>query len=241
MDDNVLRTGLLPFTTDDGSDTNEVTAKLAGFSASSEQTELNEVTERIIKAANTDMMTIERQNVTIDRSENVPKVDGVDKPPREFLGHLVDGFERTYKAIIELRDEGRLKTVGLPSDFESVETRFLYRGWYRGVIESLTSAKSLHDGAWFGIAMEQLVVPFCNGNLAEPKPWALYDAERTALRRLEKPRFTCLTDEIDIRADGHRVGARADSPGIQRCRERIESATIEDMHEQIEIVQDCFE
>lgn len=242
VDDNVLRTGLLPFAADDdGDDSNGLTTKLAGLSVTSEQTELEGITERVVRAANTDVMTVERQNVSVDRSENVPKVDGVDKPPGEYLEHIVDGFEGTYRAIIELRDEGHLEAVGLPSDFESLETRFLYRGWYKGVIESLTSVESLHDGAWFGVAMERLAVPFCSGEVAEPRPWSLYDAERTALKRLEKPRFTCPTDETDIRAGGRRVGARADSSGIQRCCERIESATLEDMHEQVESVRDCFE
>lgn len=192
-------------------------------------------------AVNTDLMTVERRNASRDRAGNVPTIDGTEEPPDEYLEFIVDGFEETYETILELRDDDRLDEVGLPGDFDSLETRLLYRGWYRDVLESMTSARSLHDGAWFGVRMERLVVPFCTGEVAEPRPWSLYDAERVALKRLEKPRFTCPTDGTAIRAESGPVGAQADSSGIRRCRTRIASANAEDMREQVELVRDCFE
>lgn len=245
VDDSVLGTGLLPYTLDylEGENgPNQLATKLSGFGLSSDEAVLKGVTDPIVVKANTDIMTVERKSVSFNRSQNVPKVDGTDQPPRDYLAQIVEGFEQTYNTIVKLRDEDQLfEENGLFSDFEGVETCLLYRSWYRKTFKLLTSPESFHDGARFGLAMEWLAVPFCTDDTAKSPPWSLYDAERTALKHLKKPRFTCLTDELEIRMNGQRVGAKVDSTGLQRCRKRIASATSKDMHEQIKLIRECFD
>ncbi len=111
---------------------------------------------------------------------------------------------------------------------------------YGSVIKALSSRASLHEGARFGIEMEKLCVPFCDGLISEPKPWSIYDAERLALKRLDPPRFTCQPDGTELELNGTKLGVEADVSGMERCRRRIEAASRDDMRRQVEFIRGCF-
>lgn len=244
-DDSALLSLLCPFGIDsvypDG-EMSEMTATIAGFSDSSEETVFDEITHPAIEAVTTDVMSVEHEPGRIDRSENIPKIDGTDQPPEEYLDEIIEGFETAYETVIQLRDDGGLADVGLPDAFESIENRIVYRATvqYMSVINALSARPRLRDGARFGIGLERLTVPFCDGRVSEPKPWSLYDAEQRALKRLDPPRFTCRTNETEIRIDGSKIGVNAAASGIQRSRDRIASASRADMREQVEFIRGCF-
>lgn len=241
MQDTVLATGLFPAVDADG-DSPRFPAEMAGLGVSSEEAVLDGVTEPVVRGVNSDVMTVERRPVSLDRTKNVPTLDGADQPPQDYAEQLLDGFERAYEAVVSLRDDGQLfDDGGLLEPFETVETRFVYRSWYADVFESLTSAEALHDGARFGVVMERLAVPFCDGRVSDPVPWSLYDAERTALKRLEKPRFTCSPDEVTLRMDGRPVGATVDESGMERCRERLRAASPEDLNAQLTLLREALD
>lgn len=245
MDDSVLLTSLLPFgirgTYDD--DRSDLTRAVAGFSRSAEQFELDAFTVPRITAVNTDVMTVEETSPSVDRDENVPHVDGTERPPGEYLDDVVDGFETTYETVLELRDDGRLReSVGIPDAFESTVNRVVYRPTmqYARVIESLCSRACLHDGARSGVEMEELAVPFFDGQVGDPKPWPFYEAERRAIKRLDPPRFTSRTHGTEIERAGDPIGVSADESGFERSLARIESASPADMREQVELLRGAF-
>lgn len=244
-DDSVLLTLLLPHGVQNINADPEFQALKAtsGLAVSGDEVERDGFSIPRVVAAGTDVMSVVEESPTVDRSENVPTVDGTDHPPGEYLDDVVDGFETAYETVMELRDDGRLADeVGFPDAFESVENRVVYRPTlqYGTTIKSLVSRSCLADGARFGVEMEELAVPFCDGRIADPKPWPLYDAEREALKRLDPPRFTCRTDGTAIRMHGSPTGVEADESGIGRVRRRIESASRSDMREQIEFIRGSF-
>lgn len=244
-DDSVLLTLLLPYGVRNVTDDLDfdVLKTTSGFAVSGDEVEHDEFSVPRVGAADTDVMSVVEESPSVERSENVPTVDGTVFPPKEHLDAVVDGFETTYETVLELRDDGRLADeIGFPDAFESVENRVVYRPTlqYGNAIKSLTSRSCLADGARFGIEMEALAVPFCDGRIADPEAWPLYDAEVRALKRLDPPRFTCRTDETAIRMDDTPTGVEADASGISRVRRRIESASRSDMRKQIEFIRGSF-
>ncbi len=245
VDDSVLLTMLLPYGVRStfSESSHDATAATAGVGVSGEAVELDDVPVPQVKAANTDVMTVEEGSARVDRSENVPAVDGTQRPPDGYLAELLDGFETTFETVLELRDDGRLfDEVGLYDALSGVENRVVYRATsrYGRLLWSLGSWVALRDGARFGVHVEDLTVPFVDGRTTHAPPWALYDAERRALRRLDPPRFTARTDERAVRMDGEPVGVDADESGLARSRERLRAASREDVAEQVELLRGSF-
>ncbi|NEU57840.1 type 2 lanthipeptide synthetase LanM family protein [Halorussus sp. MSC15.2] len=241
-DDSVLLTLLLPYGVRNASaDLDfEMLKATSGIAVSGEEVEREGSSYPRIVAADTDVMSVVEESPSVDRSENVPTVDGEPHSPDEYLDTIVDGFETTYETVLELHDDGRLADeIGLLDAFESVENRVVYRPTleYGALVKSMTSRSCLEDGARFGIEMEELAVPFCNGRIGDPKPWPLCDAEMRVLKRLDPPRFTCRTDETALRIRESPIDVEADASGISRARRRIESASRSDMREQVELVR----
>ncbi len=246
VDNSVLLSSLLPYGSEDMYDDIDVEmlSGASGIGVSSEDFIFDVLSFPQIKASNTDVMSVEPKPGRIRRDDNIPKINNTDQPPEEYLAAIVNGFKSTYETIMNLRDSGCLADeIGFYTAFESVENRVVYRPTqrYASILRSLSSRACLQDGARFGIEMEQLAVPFCDGQVTEPQPWPLYDAERRALKRYDPPRFTCQTDKTAIRMDGMQLNVKADTSGMQRSRDRIESADRADMREQVELIRRCFE
>ena len=239
--DSVLLTALLAHTVGDvyEDDGPELNAVIAGLGISSEPAEIEHVQFPRIEAPNTDVMSVEEVSPRVDRSENVPSFDGTDQPPAEFLDEIVAGFEDAYETILGLRSADRLSEIGLPDAFAGIDNRVVYRPTieYANVVRSLRSRRALSDGAAFSVELDRLAVPFCDGRVGEPKPWSIYDAERETLGRFDPPRLESRTDATEVRLADHDFSAVADASGIERCRQRIESADRADMREQIEFVR----
>ncbi|WP_440765762.1 type 2 lanthipeptide synthetase LanM family protein [Natronorubrum sp. DTA7] len=240
---NVLLSLLLPYeiggsiTELGGGDTS---ALMAGIGISDDDATLTHVSSPYLEAVNTDVMTVEREHPAIDRSDNVPKVDGRGRPPDEYVTAVTTGFEETYRSVLELRDSGTLfDEIGLFDRFSAVENRIVYRPTqvYATLLRKMCSRASLSDGFRFGVAMEELAVPFCDGTVSGDVPWELYDSERVELRRLDPPRFTSETDRTRIDFGGDATGVDAGASGISRSRDRIESASVADMNTQLELIR----
>ncbi|WP_115863642.1 type 2 lanthipeptide synthetase LanM family protein [Halorussus litoreus] len=244
-DKSLLLTLLIPYDVEDmhTDQSGGQSSTISGFSDSADEDVLEDITNPAIQAVNTDVMKVDHQPVPVDPSENIPMVDGEAQPPADYLEEFLDGFETAYETVMELRDTGQLTDdVELFDSFRSVENRIVYRPTmqYGSVIKSLSSRHCLGDGARFGVEIDELSVPFCNGIITEPKPWALYDAERVALKRLDPPRFTCRPDDTELELNGETLGVEADESGMERARQRIESASEDDLQMQIEFVRGCF-
>ncbi|APX00245.1 LanM family lanthionine synthetase (plasmid) [Halobiforma lacisalsi AJ5] len=245
-DDSVLLTLLLPYSIENLASEDapgDMPSRISGFSVASDPTDLEGVEYSVIKWPNTDVMSVERETASADRSENIPKVDSTDHPPEEYIDEIVDGFETTYETVLELRDDGRLSDeIGMPNAFETIENRLVYRPTmrYTAVIKSLSSRKNLHNGANFGATIDALSVPLCTEQVSKPRPWHLYEAERAAIKRLDPPRITSQPDATEIQRNGENLGVKVDASGMDRSRKRIEAATRADMRKQIEFIRGCF-
>lgn len=244
LKDTVFLTALLPVALDyayDGSYGDSMLGSISGFSTSSQPAEVPELQVPRIRAPNSDVVSVAHEPAEFDRAENVPTVDGEDCPPAAYIDAFADGFEATYEAVLDCREDRLFEEVGLLEAFESVENRVLYRSTvsYVRIIEELSSRHCLADGVRFGLPIEALTVPFCDGRVVDP-PWELFEAERRALKRLDPPRFTSRTDGTRIEFDGDAVGMDADQSGLDRTRERIEAANRDDLREQMALARASF-
>lgn len=246
VNNSALLSLLLPFSVESGADVdvgNDLSQKIAGIGLSTEPVEIDAIPSPSIKAVNTDVVSIDQEPVTFDRSDNVPTLDGEGCPPREYVDEIVDGFETVYDTILELRDRNELSdALGYPDIFESTINRVVYRSTmqYAKVLRSSRSRSCLHDGARFGVELEGLSVPFCDGSIGDPKPWALLEEELDALKRFDPPRFTSYTDGTELYRDGDPIGAEVDRAGLERSMDRIEAADPADRREQVEIIRAAF-
>lgn len=241
----VLLTRLLPYSVvrsrdDDG---DGLAVATAGFLAEQVDGTVEGLERPRVTAANTDVMTVEKQPVRVDRDDSLPAVDGTPRPAGEFAEPFVDAFEATYDAVRDRVADAGPSALGLRDALAGVENRFVYRPTmrYGMTIESLCAASCLRDGARFGVELEALAAPLCDGTVSSDEPWALFDAERRALRRLDPPRFTARADGTEIRFDGEQVGAAVDVSGLERATERLAAAGPADRREQAEYVRSSLE
>jgi type 2 lantibiotic biosynthesis protein LanM len=244
VDGNVLGTGLVPYRIDrpySGS-TESLNAATAGIALSSDEATVDGASRPTLKAVNTDVLSVDQRLATVDRSENVPKVDGVEQPPDRYLDSIETGFERTYESILRLRASDRLSDVlGIDDAFRSAENRLVYRPTeqYAKVLRSLRSRDCLGDGLRFDVEVDRLAVPLCTDNVPDP-PWGLFRAEREAVRRYDPPRFSSRVDAEELFIDGRSLSVTADEPGISRARRRLANASRDDMNEQLALVRNAF-
>ena len=239
-DESVLCTRLFPYEIDGDGEPLETNWQAdAGINITGASEVVPWHTTPTVTASNSDVMTVEPSPKRIDRSENVPSVAGRQYPPESFVDAVRTGFKETYKAIIDLRDEGRLASeIGIPDAFESLPGRTSYRSprAYVPIIQSLQSPACLADGTRFGIELDRLAVPFCDGRVADAANWSILEAERDAVGRFERPRFTSRVGDRRLFADGESLGVRADSTGLERSRRRIAAASRADLLDQLELL-----
>lgn len=241
VEDSVLLTGLFPFDVAEERESN-LSAALAGFGTSAENVELGDVTGAWVRNVTSDVVTVEERPVEIERGQNVPTLDGDERLPDEYVGDLLDGFRETYETILTLRDDGRLSDLGIPDALSGIDNRVIYRSTveYARVLRSISALDCLRNGARFGVAVDELAAPLCRNGITDGRSWALYDAERRALRRLDPPRFESRTDGRAFELDDRRVEAAAAEDGVTRARARIEAADETDLKRQLGLIRRCF-
>jgi type 2 lantibiotic biosynthesis protein LanM len=244
VDRSVLLSVLLPFSVGDprADRGGRFADKVAGLGSDGDETPLPGKSEPTIEAADTDVMSVEMQSVTVDPSENTPSADGTDRPPEESLDALLAGFEETYETVRDLHDEGRfLSDIATPELVAGVETRLLYRstGRYAEVIRSMAARNPLRDGARLTVEFEELAVPFFDGTVESDRLWELYDAERRSLRTLDVPRFASRADEPSLFHRGERLDATVDRTGYEFVRERLDAMGESDRRRQAWLIREA--
>ena len=245
-DETVLSSMLLPWGLGDPSalDSETDTIHLSGLGTDGEHAELPSYAGPSIEAANTDVMAVGTRPAEIDKTENVPSLDGTTKRPDEYLDAILEGFETTYRTVRQLHEEGTFLGEIADRDLvEGIENRLVYRSTstYSSVIDSLCSREPLGDGVRFSAGMERLVTPRFDGRIDDDRLLTMYAAERTALRRLEPPRFECSPTDTEIRYAGSSLGVDVDRSGYERCRRRLDAMGVADRRQQVRLIQACFE
>lgn len=244
---SVLRTALLPWVVGDINDEDNDLPKpflAAGLGSSSDTAEVSEVSKPIVKAVNTDVMTVKGESPSVDRTMNTPSIDGTDQPPEQHIDEIIEGFQRTYETICDLHNDGRFSSEIFNSDLiTEVENRMVYRSTdiYRSTLRVSVARDPLRDGARLSIEFERLAVPFFNGRIESDRYWELYEAERRSLRQRDVPRFTSQPDQTMIYHDGSPTGVDANMSGYDNCMERLNAMDTNDLQKQIWIIRRCFD
>ncbi|AFK18590.1 type 2 lantipeptide synthetase LanM [Haloferax mediterranei ATCC 33500] len=242
--DTVLRTALLPWKVVDSDDDGSSPFLAAGLGRNSETKAVSEVSKPVIKAANTDVMTVEGESPTVDRRTNTPSVDGVDRPPERYLDAIVGGFQRTHETVCSLHEDGQFRTDILTSELvERIENRLVYRptATYSSILRLSRARDPLRDGARLSVELERLAAPFFDGRIESDRFWGLFEAERRSLLRRDVPRFTAQPDQTMVSHDGTETGVSVDTSGYERCLQRLDAMDAADRQRQTELLRRCLD
>lgn len=234
---SVLRTGLLPVSVTEQLNTPD--SSIAGLAKSTEPIEIEGQERPTFRAPNTDVVTVESTNPTLDTSHAVPSNTDESFVPSEYVGVIVDSFEECYKTIKSLREQGSLfGTVFNPSLFTDIETRHLFRpsSTYAPIMRQACSAWGLRDGARFSVQIEPLVADFCANSLDIDQYWPFYAAEREAIHRLDVPRFTTTPDGRHPAHDGETLDTAFASTALQQVRDRLTELSQNDCKRQVSLI-----
>ena len=242
VDRSVLLTAMLPWTLGDPDeqDGGQLATILAGLGNDSEARRARALSIPTVTAPNTDVMSVEATEPSLDGATNTPTVDGEDRPPADHVDALVRGFERAHESLRRLHEDGRLFSDVVDPDLVSgVENRVLFRPTvtYKSVLRSLTGRDPLRDGVRFTVEMADLAAPFFDGRIEDDRYWPLYAAERRALRRLDVPRFTGRMDGEAVFHDGDPTGVTVPASGYRYSQRRLDAMDGEDRRRQAWLIR----
>ncbi len=230
-DDSVLRTGMLPAWQGAGDDRAYDTG---GLTADDDQT--TPFTAVGWRAANSDVMRIERRRATTGSHPNLPRIAGRAIPPAGYVNDIVLGFSRMYEWLAAHRDE-LLAPGGPLARLAREDVRFLARpsSVYDHVLRRSLRRDVLHDGAARGVELELLA----RGLLGlSPGLWPLLEAEERALEQLDIPVFTIRGDATHLAIGDHTVPVARS--GLQVARARLESLCPAELERQLRILRSSF-
>ncbi|WP_049972812.1 type 2 lanthipeptide synthetase LanM family protein [Haladaptatus cibarius] len=244
LSDSVLLTSMVPWSieTDDDERRPDLSV-MSGVGNGSDSVRISVYRGPRVEATNTDVMSISMEHPVIDRRENTPRVDGTEQPPDEYTDAIVRGFTDAYGTLQSLHEDGRLlDEVVDVEEIRNVENRLVYRATqqYMRVVESLCSRDCLRDGARYSVEIDQLAGSFFGDDGYPEREFPVYEAERTALERLDPPRLTCTLDGDDLTFDGSSLGITASESGFERAKRRLDSLCESDRREQMHILEACF-
>jgi len=132
-----------------------------------------------------------------ERAERATRVP-CQLPADEHWRHVVDGFQSTYRALLNHRDV----LVGPDSPlrvFTGREIRFVFRSTaiYLRLSQLALQPGSLRDGTDFGIELERLS-QIGTRFPVRPAFWPLVQAEQEALTHFDVPHFRTFTDVVHV-------------------------------------------
>lgn len=242
---SLLSTGLVPWSFGEPEEADETSwaGATAGFGAESGLSRITYLSQPTITAANTDVMTVERDEVRIGSHTNTPTVNGCDQPPHDNVDALIRGFTEAYTTIVTLHADGQFfSEIAPPELVEEIENRLVYRPTkrYHSILRSTVGHNPLRDGARTSVVFEQLIASFFHDEVDTNPPWSLYQAERRALRRRDVPRIGSRADQRTVSHDGEKLDFTADMSGYERCRTRLDAMDATDRHRQTWLLRKIF-
>lgn len=234
VDETPLSTAMLPYQirTEEGSLNRNPVGPSAAPTPDTEESR----TETVVRAVATDAMCLETVTRDLDGvAADAPVVDGEPALPSEYVDAVVAGFERTHRAV---RAQCLSGDTPLTDHLGGLPVRFVYRptGSYRRILDRLREPATLADGARFGVVLDRLTVPAFDGT-ADRHPLSVLNAERTALKRLDHPRFTSRSDATVVEHDGVPLCDLADVSGLDRARARVTRGDDRRLAEEVAVVR----
>lgn len=229
IQDSILRTQFLPLHSSDSDGMN-----LGGLGVAEADVDRSDVDVPSFENVNTDVMELEYEDPPAITGESLPTLDGEPVRPDDHYEDLVDGFERAHRFLADNR-EAFVGDGGHLARFEGGESRFLPRSTdtYAGILVPLTTPSYLRTGLKFGCKLEVLAEGFADGRV-DRDLWPLYEAERTALWRLDVPRFTIETTDTRLRHGARSIGDVFEVAPLEQVRRRVLGLDDADLREQLD-------
>lgn len=144
---------------------------------------------------NTDAMTMGRIPLpSADEYQSMPILDGQAMLIADYVDEVVDGFELTYRLLLEGRDD--LLTAGSPlAGFGGRRVRHVFRNTatYGRLLRASTLPECLRSGWDRSLFLEQIARPFVVAGSDHPH-WPILRAELAALEHMDVPYFVARTD-----------------------------------------------
>lgn len=216
-EDSILRTGLLSQQSQYGTDG----LPMGGLDANRVEWTGDEITA--FERVNTDLMELTSESRPIEPDHNRPELDGEVVPPEDHSRALLDGFESTYRLLLDHREE-LLSASGPLAAFADREVRLVVAptGEYDSLLTALESPSRLRTGIDFSLVATKMGAR-CSVDNDTPETPALYAAERRSLRRLEVPRFSLRADERQLRHAGAVVASFTGDAPVDAVRAEIDA------------------
>ncbi|WP_430390246.1 type 2 lanthipeptide synthetase LanM [Dyella sp. 20L07] len=183
----------------------------------------------------TDQLHLSLEPVPIEPAQNLPYINGVAVGAPPHLTVLLEGFESTYRTLMQLGPQ-LADPDGPLSSFRRLSVRVLARPTpvYGQVLNALSHPSFLTDADKRDEAVARL-------KMASPMQgdWLrIWPYERKALLQADVPRFTARVDERDILFEGSPVFKRAyRRSGWQEVQLRLQHLTEKDLGRQRRLIR----
>ena len=240
MRDSVLATSLLP----------RWRAGQAGRSLDSsglgaEQNQDTGLRALVWENVNTNRMRPAYRDAIVQPDTNELTIDARPLTPKWFETQIIDGFDGVFRCLTDCRDH-LLDGTGPLAAFGGKTVRLILRDTvvYGRCLRRLLHPEFLRDGADRSIEIERLTQALIPLDADEPAPqtWAVYEAERRAMERLDIPLFTANSSATHLAADGETVAENVfREPGFERVAAGLRSLCEGDLTRQINYIRSALE
>ncbi|MBB3033831.1 type 2 lanthipeptide synthetase LanM family protein [Alteriqipengyuania lutimaris] len=230
---SVLRAGLLPVW-EAGGDGRVV--DISGLGAHAEQ--VTSYVRRRWRAINTDAMTLHHEAIVVESIHHLPFLDGKPLHVGDHVEPVVEGFEETYRALVERRDALLAPGGGIDAmRGETLRVVFHPTRLYGLMLKRLGAPRSMRCGVDRSIEMEVMARFY----LTQPGKRAfrrLLEAERAALERQDIPLFTFAAGSTALPLpDADPIRDAFPRAAIERIADRLRRMDEADLALQSEIVR----
>lgn len=229
--DTVLRTGLLPFRTWGGRESDGVDLSGLAFEAGG----LTPQPVLTVAERDTDRMRFERRRIELPESSHQPRLDGQQVSVARYRDQVLAGFCRMSRQLLDHREE-LLSHDGPLTGFADAEVRVLFRETqsYGVLLFEQYHPHLLNDA----LERERFLDRLWAGVDSRPVLRRVIEVERRELADGDVPYFTTRPDSRHVWAgDGERFDDLLAQSGLAHVRDRLETLSKREVERQEWIVR----
>lgn len=194
------------------------------------------------KQVNTDAMSIRQEETSITlQSENRVLFQQTTVNPSLYTEEVITGFRQCYHFFLA-HQQTLLTSRGALASFDHCPLRVTLRRTevYANALARLKHPQFLRDGSDRWIELQSFKRPLST-TLAEPRLWALAEAEIQALERLDIPWFMTTVTSRDLWTDtGVLVKEAFSLTARERIQSRLRSLETSDLERQSTLIRSSF-
>jgi type 2 lantibiotic biosynthesis protein LanM len=190
---------------------------------------------------NTDTMIQTYGPNRLNTQKNSVVFNGSIVKASDYLEDIVTGFRAMYSLLMIYRDD-LLAPWGPLASFIGCPIRYLFRSTfvYEKLLRRLNHPLFLRDGVDRWIEMQIFKRPLLKKN-ADPRLWAIVDAEMSALEQLDVPRFVALPQGNDLFTEsGTTIENALCRSALEQIRACLVRLSAEDLERQTALIYDAF-